>query len=687
MPWQHDWWFAVWSLHFAPDILSHLAELNLTYLKVFYPLGMPIGSATQLIFASLASYPLLQLFSLEVASNLLIILSLAASGCTSYMLASYILGSRWLGLIAGWIFMSSPVMVAQASSHLLLLTTLWAIPLYILYLLKTIEHPSLRHTILLSCSAIVLCFGFLYYLNMLFIFTVILIGIQLLRKRLNKTNILHLLAAFLLFCPALVVTLPMLLDPVQDYLSVSLNQINFESVDLLGLLLPDRNHFVFGAFVEEIRAPMHNNHILHSVYIGWIVVFLSIIGLLARNYYQYLFLGMAILFTLLSLGPSLHIAGEIKTFPGWIDTIYYMPYMLYHKLFEPFVISDCSMFCIPGMLCWSIAAGFGLKHIKNKISHQAWRKILLSTACLLLLLDFLPKPHDMLDIPQADAYSLIADDRQNSSVLLLPYRLDQIINLYYQTKHEKNMLNPGYPRRLGPEHRRYAENFETMNILKQIGSGNMPKDQKVSRSRAEMFRWFFDLEYIILQKQYLPEDAQNAHDLLQELFDARLIHEDEQINIYKLIPAPVQDRQNILPIMINFDGHDTPVLKTGWSRPEQQDQSTWQWSNRPQSRLLFKVPGSSPLEVTYRAKPRAQAANNQKITIQFNDFPIKEQKLKPGFHEYQFLIPEHLVLQGHHSLIFQYSFADKSGSAAQGNAEQSPAVAFEQLSIQAQDKF
>ncbi|MDZ7761315.1 MAG: hypothetical protein U5L00_13810 [Desulfovermiculus sp.] len=676
-PWQHDWWYSVWALHFGPDILSHLATFDLTYIKVFYPLGMPIGYYSQLIFATLASYPLTQIFSLEVASNVLIIISLAASGYTSYLLAAYLLGSRGFALIAGWIFLSSPIMIAQASSHLLLLTTAWSIPLYILFLIKTTENPKVRNTLFLSCSAIVLTLGYLQYLNMLFIFTLLFLVMQFLRKKLYKRQIIHLSLSFVIYLPSLIVVVPILLDPGYDYLSVTLSQITYQSVDLLGLFLPDRNQILFGSVVQEIRDLMRNNPVLHSAYIGWIVIFLSFIGLLAKKHYHYFFLCMALLFSILSLGPTLHIAGDYKHF---LDLSYHLPYVVYYKILNPFVLSDCSIFFILAMICWSVTACFGLQYIHNKINNFRLKKILIGTACILLLIDFFPKPHDMLDIPTTEPYRIVANDQNNFSVLHLPYRMDQIINLYFQTKHEKNMLNAGYPRRLSETYHTFANNFPVMDVFRRMETENLNTDS-VAASDSEVFQWFFDLQYIFVHKGYLPEGGRAARKLLTELFPLRSIHEDDHLQIFQLGPPPSEKKMDILPLHFDFDGYHFPALQTGWSKPEEHNQLTWQWSNSPQSKLLFKAPASDSLEITYRVQPAPHLDKQQRMKIYFDEHMITEQGLQPGYHQYQVVIPGHLVHAGHHSLVFEYAHTLQPCLHTQSTDCRNLGVAFDNLNI------
>jgi hypothetical protein len=512
---------------------------------------------------------------------------------------------------------------------------------------------------------------------MLFIFTILFLVVQLLRKKMTQKRILYLFLSFLIYTPSLIVIVPILLDPGYDYLSVKLGQIAYESVDLLALIIPDKNSLLLSSFVQGTREQMLNNPILHSTYIGWIVILLSFIGLLAKRSNQFFFLCMALLFSVLALGPSLHISGEQKEL---FDSLYYMPYILYYTIFKPFVLVDCSIFCILSMLCWSITACFGLQYIQHYFANSPLRKICLSTVCVMLLLDFLPKPHDMLDIPSTAAFSIVHNNDQNSAVLHLPYRMDQIINLYFQTKHEQNMLNAGYPRRLSETYHTFANNFPVMNILRRMETENLNPDMPVGPN-AKIFQWFFDLEYIFVHKNYLPERGRTAHRILTKLFPVRSIYDDEHLQIFQLETPPSEKEMDILPLHFDFDGHHFQALQAGWSKPEEHNQLTWQWSNSPQSKLLFKVPASDSLEITYRVQPVPHLDKQQRIKIYFDGHMITEQDLQPGYHRYKVIIPAHLVHAGHHSLVFDYAHTLQPCLHSQSTDCRNLGVAFDKLRI------
>ncbi len=679
-PWQHDWWYSAWVVQYGADILSHLSQLDLIYTKVFYPLGLSIGQATQIIATTILSLPLLQWVSLEATCNVLIIISLAASGVTSYILALHVLGSRWIALLTGWIFLSSPVMIAQASSHLILLSTLWAIPLYIVFLLKTIEDPKYTTTICLSLSAAILSLGFLYFLNMLFLFTAMYIVMCGVQKRLSKKNILHLVVSFTLYSPVLLVFIPFFMGTSQEYLTVSLEQVMFESVDLLGLILPDRNNIIFGSSVEHIREPMLNNPILHSVYVGWAVLVMSLLGVVLRkkdkNYLFFLF--TAVIFTLLSLGPVIHITGDVLSLPEWMELDYYLPYMLYYKSFYPFVISDCSMFCILSMLFWSICAGFGIKYINDKLFIKK-RKMLIAFCILFIFVDFFPKPHRMVDVPSTEAYNIFDSEERDFSVLHLPYRLDKIVYLYHQAKHNKNMLNAGYPRRLSKDHRRYAENFEIMKILKQAGTKDLEMNKTVSGAEAEMFCWFFDLKHIVVHKEYIPQEGRQVKDWLDSLLTVDLVYQNEHVQVYETHYSSKGLRPEDLPLCIDFDGHDAPLLMTGWSKPRGQGSDEWQSMNGSQAHIVIKINSPSVLGVRYRVRTGCLPQGHQEIRLYFNDVRVIDQSLESGVHEYEAVIPKDVVQAGHNTITFVRPDNLQEDFKSRNNQCNGPGLAFEQL--------
>ena len=658
-PWQHDWWFNSWLIFHEVEIIQRLASGSFFYDAVFYPLGTPISLYGQAFFATCAAQPLLQLFPLPVAMNLLILLSLSAAGYTAFLLGRHILKNDLFGLIVGTIFCSSPILIAQAKSHLVILTTIFVIPMYILFLVKTTEDPTFKNALFLSVAAIVLTFGYLYFLNMLFVFTLLFLILKTIEKKIGWAQIKYYILSLLLFLPFVALLFPLFIHGSGMTIGVSLSQVRFESIDLFALFLPDVDHPFFGALVQGIRGRFLNNPILHSAYVGVSILILSFIALKSDFSSTKLWILSATLFTLLSLGPVIHCTGEPISF-GLPPEMGYMPYALYHWLFKPLVISDCSMFFILSMLFWSILAAFGIKAWVTDARGKTRVILLIGIVCFVSL-DFLGIPHPLLRIPGSSAFETIINDREEVSVLHLPYANDMIIYSYFQCLHGKKMLNPAYPRRLENDFLHYGDNFPTFVRLKQMEALSAHSVSRSDLEAAADFQSFFNLKYIVIHKTLLQqkEKVEALRDFIVNTFNAVIVFEDRCLLVLELNAVSSAKKLEMIAKRIDFDGRERNMILSGWSYSEKNDSGrTYRWANREQSEMIVKT--ADPEDTVMRctiAPFMAPDGPKQSLRVLLNGRLLEMVTMSEGWQTHDFHIPASFLRQGHNRFTFSYGYA------------------------------
>ena len=673
-PWQHDWWFNSWLIVHEPEIVRHLASGSFFYDAAFYPLGAPISLYAQAFFAACAAQPLLKLFPLPIAMNLLILFSLSAAGYTAFLLGRHLLKSDLFGFVTGVIFCSSPILIAQAKSHLIVLTTIFAIPLYILFLIKTTENPKLKNALSLSAAAVLLSFGYLYFLNMLFLFTILFLILKITEKKIGRAQIKYYALSLFLFLPFLALLFPLLTHGSGFEIGASLSQVRSESVDLLALFLPDVDHPIFGGLVQGIRGRFLNNPILHSTYLGVSILILSLTALKSDFSTAKLWLFSATLFTLLALGPVIHFGGKPVLF-GLPPETAYMPYALYHWLFKPLVISDCSMFFILSMLCWAILAAFGIRAFARVHNPKIRVAVLIGVFCLIAL-DFLGIPHPLLKIPDSSPFEFIIDDPEEVSVLHLPYANDMIIYSYFQCLHGKKMLNPPYPRRIENTFLHYGDNFPTFVRLKRM---KRPSDfSAFDPKAAKDFRWFFNLKYIVIHKTLFPQKLQGLDQLLVNEFHALPVFDDASILVLKLDPVA---QAKTLKMSVDFDGRERNVILNGWSYFERDhDGRTYRWADRKQSEMIVKT--DRPEDTVMRCTIAPLTAPNweqQSLHVLINGHDLETVPLSEGWQTHDFFIPASLMHRGHNRFTFSYAYARRPPPKNSRSDPRSLAVAFDSV--------
>lgn len=168
------WWvpYSIFTLHSSP-YFTHL---------LYYPVGANFVTQTMSPIAGLVTWPLQQVSS-AFAYNVLFFTAFALSGLFMYMLAYYITGNKYASFIAGLIFAFSPMHLAQAQGHLDW-TLIEFVPLFILFLMKSIFESKKRYPILAAISFILLTFvGDIEQGIMLFLFAIIAAVLLLIIKR------------------------------------------------------------------------------------------------------------------------------------------------------------------------------------------------------------------------------------------------------------------------------------------------------------------------------------------------------------------------------------------------------------------------------------------------------------------------------------------------------------------------
>lgn len=112
--------------------------------------------------AGLVATPLMGVFGVVGTFNAVLILIVAASGFTLFLVARK-LGLRWPGaMLAGGLFVAAPVVNARASAHLSLVTTA-PLPLFLWALLRVLDGGTLWRAVLVGVVAAIASYADAYF--------------------------------------------------------------------------------------------------------------------------------------------------------------------------------------------------------------------------------------------------------------------------------------------------------------------------------------------------------------------------------------------------------------------------------------------------------------------------------------------------------------------------------------------
>ncbi len=425
------WWvpYSIFTLHSSP-YFTHL---------LYYPVGANFVTQTMSPIAGLVTWPLQQVSS-AFAYNVLFFTAFALSGLFMYMLAYYITGNKYASFIAGLIFAFSPMHLAQAQGHLDW-TLIEFVPLFILFLMKSIFESKKRYPILAAISFILLTFvGDIEQGIMLFLFAIIAAVLLLIikRKEVHKKQAavnlgIMIVAIAILFSPFLIAMAPHLKSAFSVASQQSAIYDNMQwSDNALSFFLPSYdNPFFHGislSYATQIYALTYQGvsfamNVGERVsYIGYSVLILMIIGIFydyKNNKLKNLLFWIIIfaIYILLALGPYVQIYNTVTGIPTLYSLYLHIPYLN--------IIREPGRFDMIVTIAMAIMAAMGfMKITENKDDKK--KLIYAAIIGIIILVEYAgiatPPGSSQLymgaKIPSA--YYAIGNTTGNSSVLMLP---------------------------------------------------------------------------------------------------------------------------------------------------------------------------------------------------------------------------------------------------------------------------
>jgi hypothetical protein len=367
------------------------------------------------------------------ANNFLVIFTFVASGVTAFFLAREFTKSLAACLLAGFIFTFSEYHFSQAQGgHLNLISMEW-IPVFVLCWYRLITRPRIIMGVLAAVVLfLVLLCDYYYFLYCVLIGLLIFIW-HWIRSRdwlfFLRSEYLRALGAFLLATlitsGPLVISLLMLL--VRDPPSGAHDPADF-SLDLLGLFVPGRQ-WRFAELTSFYWAGL-NDTVEKSVHLGFAVFAVLVYVWIRRKRVHEtvsLWFLVFIVFALLALGPTLHIAGHELRFP-------LMPYTIVAKVIPGMSLGGMPVRMISmAILAASVLAAMGLAELLNRKRKSV---VLVAILLVVLVFEYLPGPLPARENPLPD---FVRELKKLPDGAVYDARNSKFHALYYQTVHQRPM--------------------------------------------------------------------------------------------------------------------------------------------------------------------------------------------------------------------------------------------------------
>lgn len=337
------------------------------------------------------------------------------------------------------------------------------------------------------------------------------------------------------------------------------------STDLLSFFLPSVFHPVFGDFTKDIYSNFSGNVSENTTYIGYTVILLSsfaTIRLKGDKCVKFWSIA-ALFFSLISLGPLLHINGN-TTFTVFNTTVPLPHLVLYYLI--PF-LDNCrtvGRFFVIASLSFAVLTGYGISELLK--SNKNNKKIIAIIISSLIIFEYLAIPFPVSAVSRPSFYEEISQDKDNYALLEIPATLNYnagVSIIYYQTIHGKPVVG-NWAARLPSNARNFELNTPVVRELTYLQPFTVDiLNQDINRVGTSILN-NYNISYIILHTDYMDNKEVNlAKRLIQEsLHTEQKTYEKDSLIVYRVKKEPVK------PFMI---------LKDNWYALEEWDGVPTRW--------------------------------------------------------------------------------------------------------------
>jgi hypothetical protein len=640
----------VWNLWWVKHAVVDLHSNPLLCDYMFYPLGIDLTFYTLTIVNGFASVPLQPLMGLVSTSNLIVFATFVLSAYGAYLLVRYLLPRDVhpaVPFIAGLIYAFSSNRFLYASlGQFNILSTQW-IPFYVLFLIKTRRRPGgMQYPLLAAVFLLLNGYTEFTYASFLLVFTLIYLLYWLAtegwRENLPFVRNLALIGAlFVVGMSPILYRMWRVMAVEGDFLVEGLGFANVFSADLLGFLVPSRLHPL-----ADLWRKSFDFSYLNFVFIGYVVLGLAVWGAVShfKDRTVRFWIVAGLVFAAISLGPTLRFNGQEHELPLPFDLLLALPFFKGNRY--------PSRYSVMLALCWAALASYGLYRLIGLLQGGRRRWAMSAAVAILVVFEHLSVPLPLSDFRVPEAYATIAEDPGDFAVLEIPLAwrngfrvtgtMDPVIMFeqFYQTVHEKRLLGGNTSR--NPEYKfQYFTEAPVINTIIALENGYEMDQATWNRDRElapDVLR-LLGVRYVVLHTEETPSPLV---EYVQEVLGGQRTYEGTGILVYRISPSPLDEE-----VLVDLGTEqDRLSLGEGWS----ESGGEYVWAQRREARLLVAL---SPEHRKMSLRVLAHGSG-QSMEVVLNGQAVTSLELEEGWHEYEVLLPAHLVRDGLNELRFRF---------------------------------
>lgn len=537
----------LWRLWWVPYALFERSTSPWHTDLLFHPQGADLIFDTLAPLYGLLSYPLQALAGVVVTYNVLLVVSLVLAAWGSYLLALHLSGDARAALVAGTVFGFSPYLLVHLWGHLNLVAA-WPLPIFALCLIRALETGAARWAA--TAGALLGAASLLDYQYGVFaLLWAVLAGLSCLCAQAGAPGLhrawLPLAAAWLLVFSPLLVPAVQAVASGESPVAGNPGDSAYFSADLLAFALPSTVRW--GGTRDstfETREFQGIGGIEGTTYLGLIPIVLLLFAVRARDpgrsFGLRFWLLSMLLFAILALGPTLHIAGA--------DTRVPLPYALLQQVPYLGTTRVPARFAVMVSLSLAVLAAFGFQWL---VARAEARNILCAAAIIAIAAEYAVAPLPLRSVEVPAFYRALGKEPGEFGVVPLPMLLeagpkggslgrgDQLLQ-YYQVVHHKPMTFGHVAR--GPQE--LLDFYQRRPVLRWLGNpdGGPPFPEDLDLSAFAQVIEDLDLRYAVLHKPYYDKvTLVMLRDYFERVFGQRAVWDDADVLAFRLEAPPARD--------------------------------------------------------------------------------------------------------------------------------------------------
>ncbi len=710
--WAFDESTFIWNMWWLKHSLLNLQQTPLISTYTFFPLGINLTTYTFNLFNAAFGLPLQLSFSLPVANNLTLLFSYISSAYGMFLLSLYLLHHpnpkseiTYLAAFtagAAYAFSASRMMYV-ALGHYNFVTIQW-FPFYTLFLLKTLRTSAYKNIFLAGLFAALCLYAELTYSVFLLFITLILLTNELITGRKSPLNYRLLITSLVLIgLTTLILTAPFILSVLPDFLNPAYNEPGWGeglklSADLAGLFTLTPLHPLSGLdWITELRAVIEGTSRFsdaNTLFLGYGILALALVGFIAYRKVARVWFWMALIFTILSLGPLLTINGQNRFNLDGIDATFPLPFALLHYM--PILSANRvpNRFGIPLTMALAVLVGYGVFWVLTKIvnwinersrptataqsparhtfSSGLWIGLSILTLLLLaiLLFDQYSSPLPLTDARIPEAYHQIGAEPDDFTIMQLPLGwrnsygtlgAERTQLQYYQAVHQRPMLGGNTSRNPRFKFDYYA-NIPLFAALTEAELYRSVDDSTLEQARrqAPELMSLYNIKYLVVHKPlpfrkpyedtFLPTRSL-ALDLIPH--QPEPVYQSPGVEVFAVEQADIPDS-----LIIDFgQPSGDPYRGDGWAGNEEIFAATANWAIAPRAELFFPVRGDGDRQLAIQIAPFSYPGMpQQQVSLFLNEQLLQDSiSLHEGWQSIDVLLPQTKLVNGLNRLTLEFA--------------------------------